>query len=92
MPTTRQQIEEYLREGEATPTELATDLDIPVKTVIEHMDHVAISMNETDDTLTVKPPQCRECDFEAFDEPLNIPSRCPSCKSERIAEPIFRIQ
>lgn len=92
MRTTREQIKVHLRNGEATPSELAADLEVPVGTVMDHIGHVASSMSETNDTLTVRPPQCRDCEFDAFDDPLNIPSRCPSCKSERVAEPIFRIQ
>jgi predicted Zn-ribbon and HTH transcriptional regulator len=92
MQTTRQELEDHLRDNESTPSEMSAELDIPVDVVMNHIDHVAASMSETGETLAVRPPQCKDCDFDAFDEPLNIPSRCPSCKSERIAEPIFTIQ
>lgn len=90
--TTRQRIADALREGPATPRELSESLGIPTNTVYEHVRHVAQSLENEDEQFLVAPPACLECGFDGFDDPLNYPSRCPECKSERIAEPRFVVE
>ncbi|MFB6219904.1 MAG: transcriptional regulator [Halolamina sp.] len=90
--TTRQRIADALREEPATPRELSERLGIPTSTVYEHVRHVAQSLETEPDQFLVAPPECRECGFAEFDDPLNYPSRCPECKSERIAEPRFVVE
>jgi len=41
--------------------------------------------------LLVAPPTCDDCGFDAFDDLVNRPSRCPECKSESVTEPAYRI-
>ena len=91
METTRQRIAERLRAEPATASEIATELSLPTPTVYEHLDHVSRSVGEEGEFL-VSPPTCRDCGFDGFDDPLNAPSRCPECKSERIEEPAFVIR
>jgi len=55
------------------------------------VEHVSRSV-EGDAELLVAPPECRDCGFDGFDDPINQPSRCPECKSERIEEPAFVIR
>ena len=43
-------------------------------------------------TFLVAPPECRNCGFSAFDDPVNYPSRCPDCRSESIEEAVFKIE
>ena len=90
MGTTRQRIAERLRSGPATATELAADLSVPAATVYDHLEHVSRSVG--DDEFLVSPPTCRDCGFDGFDDPMNAPSRCPACRSERIEEPAFVIR
>jgi len=59
--------------------------------VYEHLEHVAQSV-DGDEQFLVAPPECRNCGFDGFDDPLNYPSRCPDCKDEAIAEPTFTIE
>lgn len=87
--TTRQRIAATLREAPATATDLAAELAVPAPQVYEHLRHVARS---TDDELLVAPPECRDCGFDGFDDPLNAPSRCPECRSENLADPVFTIE
>lgn len=90
--TTRERLADRLRERAATPSELAATFDISRGSVIAHLEHVARSIDaSTGETLEVAPPRCRACGFEAFDDLLNLPSRCPNCKSEDLAEPMVRI-
>ena len=89
--TTRQRIADELRETPATASDLSTDIGVPASAVYEHLRHVAKSL-DGDEQVLVAPPECRTCGFSAFDDPVNYPSRCPECKSERIAEPTFKIE
>jgi len=90
--TTRQRLARTLREGPATPGELASALDSTPSSVLEHARHLARSLDPTDETLLVAPPACRDCGFDGFDDPANLPSRCPECRSESIAEPTLVIE
>lgn len=89
--TTRRRIAERLREGDATPSELAAELDVHLRSVYSHIPHVSRSVESDDEQLLVAPPECADCGFSEFDDPLARPSRCPSCKSERIEEPVLRV-
>ncbi|GAA0672593.1 transcriptional regulator [Natronoarchaeum mannanilyticum] len=90
--TTRRRIADHLREGVATPSALAAELDVTTHAALEHVQHLAMSLEPTDERLLVAPPTCRECGFDEYDEPANLPSRCPECKHEGIDEPEFTIE
>lgn len=90
--TTRQRLAEALREEAATPGELADRLDATPDGVVRHVRHVARSLSHTDEELLARPPACRDCGFDGFEDPASLPSRCPECRSERLAEPAFRIE
>jgi predicted Zn-ribbon and HTH transcriptional regulator len=94
METTRQRIADRLREGPATASDLGETLSLPTPVVYDHVEHVSRSVGDdgADEELLVAPPQCRDCGFGGFDDPINEPSRCPECKSERIEEPAFVIR
>lgn len=89
--TTRERIADRLRDEPATPSAIASEFSITAGSAISHVEHVSRSITGTDETLLVAPPECRDCGFNGFDDPLNLPSRCPSCKSESISEPAFTI-
>jgi predicted Zn-ribbon and HTH transcriptional regulator len=90
--TTRERIADRLRDEAATPSVLATEFEVTTETATSHVRHVARSLEPTDETLLVAPPECPECGFSAFDDPANRPSRCPECKHENVEEPAFRIE
>jgi len=90
--TTRERIAERLREGPATASDLAEHFTIPTDVAIDHVRHVAATLDGTDEQVVVAPPECRDCGFDGFDDPANRPSRCPECKSESLAEPTFAIE
>lgn len=90
--TTRQRLLALLRSSQATPSDLATTLAVAPPTVLDHVEHVARSLESTDEQLLVAPPTCRDCGFDGFDDPVNVPSRCPECKSESITEPTFTVE
>jgi predicted Zn-ribbon and HTH transcriptional regulator len=89
--TTRQRITDFLREETAAASAIATEFDVTTDQALTHVQHIARSLETADEELLVAPPECRDCGFSAFDDLANRPSRCPSCKSESIEEPAFRI-
>ena len=90
--TTRQRIADHLRHEPAEPATLATEFEITAVSALSHVEHIAETLEGTDEQLLVAPPECRDCGFEEFDHLTNRPSRCPACKSEAIAEPTVRIE
>jgi predicted Zn-ribbon and HTH transcriptional regulator len=90
--TTRERIADRLREEPLSASALAREFEIRTPEALQHVEHVARSLADTDQQLLVAPPECRECGFDSFDDLINRPSRCPDCKSETVAEPAFQIQ
>ncbi|MDS0298285.1 ArsR family transcriptional regulator [Halogeometricum sp. S1BR25-6] len=91
--TTRQRIADALREGPQTASELSETVGVSQSSAYHHLRHVAQSVESAgDERFLVAPPECRECGFSAFDDPVNYPSRCPDCRSERIEEAVFKIE
>ncbi|PSP89128.1 transcriptional regulator [Halobacteriales archaeon QS_4_69_34] len=90
--TTRQRIAEHLDERPAAAGTLADEFDITTGTALEHVEHIARSLDGADARLLVAPPTCRDCGFDGFDDRANRPSRCPECRSEAVEEPLFRIE
>jgi len=90
--TTRQRIADRLRDTDLPASALAREFDVRVATALDHVEHVARSIDGTDEQLLVAPPRCRACGFEDFDDPVNRPSRCPECKSEDLTDPTFTIE
>ena len=90
--TTRERIAAALRESAATPSDLSARVGTSRSAVYDHLRHVARSLEGRDETVLVAPPTCRDCGFDGFDDPANVPSRCPECKSESIDEPEFTIR
>ncbi|MFP8952936.1 transcriptional regulator [Natrialbaceae archaeon A-arb3/5] len=90
--TTRQRLATSLRTEPATPSELAVQFDLTPQAILAHVKHVAKSLDKREEQFLVAPPTCRDCGFDDYDDLLNLPSRCPSCKSESIDEPTFTIE
>jgi predicted Zn-ribbon and HTH transcriptional regulator len=91
-PTTRQLIADHLRAEALAASAIASEFDITTDRALSHVRHIARSLDATDEELLVAPPECRDCGFSAFDDPVNRPSRCPDCRSEAVAEPAFRVE
>ena len=93
MQTRRQLIEAALeRRPSMQPTEIAMmlrdhDIGLSPAQAVEEVQEIANGSN-----VLVAPPSCVSCGFDEFDTPANLPSRCPACRSERLAEPEFTIR
>lgn len=90
--TTRQRVTDRLREEAMAAAAIAREFEIDTNAAISHVEHISQSLEHTDEQLLVAPPTCRDCGFDAFDDLLNRPGRCPECKSESVDEPVFRIE
>ncbi|AHL21930.1 putative transcriptional regulator containing an HTH domain fused to a Zn-ribbon [Thermococcus nautili] len=60
------------------------------KLILEDLKAIQKILRREGKVLLVKPAECRKCGF-VFRPEINIPSRCPRCKSEWIEEPRFMI-
>lgn len=89
--TTRRRIADALRAEALTPGALAATFEVSTGTALDHVEHLSHTLDGTDEELLVRPPECIDCGFDEFDDLVNVPSRCPQCKSESIREPAFRI-
>ncbi|MFC6862430.1 transcriptional regulator [Halomicroarcula sp. GCM10025817] len=90
--TTRQRIADRLREGPMAAGTIARTFEIQTSDALTHVEHIARSLDATDEQLLVAPPECDACGFADFDDLTNRPSRCPECKHEHVSEPAYRIQ
>ncbi len=90
--TTRERIVSFLREESAEAGRIANEFEITTASALSHVEHIAKSLDGTDEQLLAAPPECLECGFDGFDTLINRPSRCPECKSERVSEPIFTVR
>ena len=90
--TTRERMTDRLREETLSAGALAREFDIRTAEALEHVEHIARSLDGTGEQLLAAPPECRECGFTEFDDIANRPSRCPECKSESVEEPAFRVE
>jgi predicted Zn-ribbon and HTH transcriptional regulator len=65
--------------------ELSQQVGLSEKEVLEHLVHVARSLEAEGNALHILPARCKSCGF-AFEADLARarPSRCPKCKAERI--------
>ena len=91
MMTTRQRITDFLTREKLGLTDLAARLDLPLKEILGHLDHVRRSTRPPRRFL-VDPARCESCGFVFKDRrKLSPPGRCPRCKSQSIMEPRYCI-
>ena len=90
--TARGRLIAALQEGFATAKGLSHRVGLSETQVLEHLVHVERSLQHRGGELERDPARCLKCGhvFEAR-ERNKTPSRCPDCRSERIASPRFRI-
>lgn len=93
--TTRQRIEELLRErpsiGPSGLRDALSDYKISL-TPDEIIEEVKELHKSLDEPIHVQPARCKGCKYDDFDNLINIPSSCPECNSEWIKEPQFSIE
>ena len=91
--TIREQLREALRGRPKTAFELSQALHQSEKEIVEHLVHLRRSLPRQGLALHVVPARCKACDETFADrDRLTRPSRCPTCKSERIEPPAFAVE
>jgi predicted Zn-ribbon and HTH transcriptional regulator len=93
--TTRQRLTRWLREADYDFEALRLALELPARELAAELRHVERSARRSGERLRVEPPRCRECGFDfpgRAERHLHPPSRCPRCRSQRIAPPRFRLR
>ena len=91
--TLRERLLEALHHGPSTARELGQEVGLSERDVIPHLEHLQRSLSARGQRLVVVPAECLGCGFR-FEERgrLDRPSRCPSCRSERIRRPTFAVE
>lgn len=84
-----------LTEGEWSFEGLRLEFQTPVRELEDDLRHLAKSLRRGRQRLVVTPSRCNGCDFrfkERAPARFASPSRCPRCKSERIAPARLRVE
>lgn len=93
--TVRQQLRGLLLREPLSYETLLALLGLTVRQLEEDLRHVERSARAAGERLRVEPARCRACDYRFRDREarhFHPPARCPQCRSERIDDPIFRIE
>lgn len=93
--TVRQRIVERLTQSELSFEQLRRELEVPARVLEDDLRHVERSLRRGSTRLRIAPARCLGCGFLFTDRAprrFQAPSRCPRCRSERIAEPRFEIR
>ena len=92
--TSREKIIDILKESDY-PLDLETISELAEiyskGLVLEDLKHIKKSLSNTPYQLLVQGPICRECGF-IFTKKINLPSKCPKCRSTWIEPPRFQIK
>lgn len=84
----RQQIISMLKEGPISFMSIANRLGMPIKELKDDFDRVYSSIE-----LESNPAKCKKCSFTfEGDRKYKTPSKCPSCREERIESQKFWIK
>lgn len=65
-------------------------LEAPRSTIIKDLEHLRLSFKHQEATLLMVPPSCETCGYVFRLEVPKAPSKCPSCKSRDLTQPIFK--
>jgi len=90
--TIRRYITTLLEEKTLSSREISLYLKIPEKDLINHFEHIKISIKKYHQHLKIIPSRCERCGFVFKKrERFSKPSRCPVCHSSFVTEPLFSI-
>lgn len=89
----RRRILSLLRERTLTARQISAQVGIPEKEVYAHLLHVRKSAERSGGRFRVTPAECTRCGFSFRKrDRLKRPGRCPLCRGESIAEPLFGVE
>jgi len=90
--TRREEIIEMLRVRSMRLIDVANDFLTTPDDIAIDLEHIAKSIYPTE-VLRLEVPTCTKCGYAfKWRKKVKSPSRCPSCKGERITDPVFFIE
>ncbi len=91
--TIRQAIMVLLTEHPVSAREISAAAHIPEKEVAGHLEHIRAALRKEGRRLSLTPAICMKCGF-AFRkrDRLTRPGKCPVCRNEQIADPLYCIE
>ena len=93
--TRRQELHERLTSGDHSFEGLKLQLRVRTRDLEQDIRHVERSARQNGLRLVVTPAVCEACGFTFLHRELRHlqpPGRCPKCRSERIQDPLFRLE
>lgn len=91
--TVRKRILALIEESPRTALEISSVVRIPERQVRDHLVHLGKSLRSKGRKLEQLPAQCLSCGFVFKKrDKLAGPGRCPICRKEFIAGPLFRVE
>lgn len=90
--TIRQDIQKRLEIAPASAMELSKLVQIKIRDVADHLEHLAKSVKHEKKKLEILPSVCSSCGY-IFEGRTRFtkPSSCPECKKTRIEPPSYQI-
>ena len=83
----RRDLAEILRDRPVSVNELARELEMRPRDLLDDLQHLAKSLHHTGGRLGVEPARCRKCGFTFSTDKLQKPGKCPQCRGTWIREP-----
>ena len=91
--TVRQAIKTLLERRTLSARDISAIVRIPEKEVLDHLEHIRIASHKDVQHLLLTPALCKKCGFTFRKrERLARPGKCPLCRNEQIAEPLYCIR
>jgi predicted Zn-ribbon and HTH transcriptional regulator len=90
--TFRKSLLEALSVQPRSVSSLARELGLKRGDVEDDLRHAIRSARAAGQRVVIEPARCRACGFTFGEEKLSKPSRCPSCRSERLYEAQIRVE
>ncbi|MDQ7787226.1 MAG: hypothetical protein RDU01_06420 [Thermodesulfovibrionales bacterium] len=91
--TIRQKIMALLERTPLSAKDLSGEIATSEKDIYDHLAHIQKTSNKRDRHLIVIPAHCRKCGFQFKKrDRVTKPGKCPLCRSELIAAPLFLIE
>jgi predicted Zn-ribbon and HTH transcriptional regulator len=91
--TVRQAIKTLLERQTLSAREISAIVRIPEKHVLDHLEHIRDTSDKDGKHILLTPAVCRKCGFSFKKrERLAKPGKCPLCRNEHIADPLYTIR
>ena len=90
--TFRKSLIDVLAAQPRSVSSIARELGLKRGDVEDDLRHAIRSARASGRRVLIEPARCRSCGFTFGEDKLSKPSRCPSCRGERLFEAQIRIE